>query len=100
LTQTGRLEKKHEPASDIDSLKALDPDRPIREADIAERDRDGRFVPKADRLFLKGMKNSNSHCRIWGHWNFAIGSRFILNERFQIVRMSLGFSDSGSLWTS
>ena len=32
-------EEKHEPASDIDtevvdSLKALDPDRPIREADI------------------------------------------------------------------
>ena len=33
-------EEKHEPASDIDivvveSLKALDPERPIREADIA-----------------------------------------------------------------
>jgi len=33
-------EEKHEPASDIDtavvdSLKALDPNRPIREADIA-----------------------------------------------------------------
>jgi hypothetical protein len=27
-------EEKHEPASDIDSLKALDPDPPIREADI------------------------------------------------------------------
>ena len=32
-------EEKHEPASDVDtavvdSLKALDPDRPIREADI------------------------------------------------------------------
>jgi hypothetical protein len=35
-------EEKHEPASDIetavvDSLKALDPERPIREADIGER---------------------------------------------------------------
>jgi hypothetical protein len=34
--------EKHEPASDIDtavvdSLKALDPDRPIREADITTR---------------------------------------------------------------
>jgi hypothetical protein len=34
--------EKHEPASDIDtavvdSLKALDPNRPIREADIAKR---------------------------------------------------------------
>ena len=34
-------EEKHEPASDIDtaaveSLKVLDPKRPIREADIAE----------------------------------------------------------------
>ena len=28
-------------------LKALDPERPIREADIAERDLDVRFVPKA-----------------------------------------------------
>jgi hypothetical protein len=36
-------EEKHEPASDIDtvvvdSLKALDPKRPIREADIASAD--------------------------------------------------------------
>jgi len=35
-------EEKHEPASDIDtlvvdSLKALDPKRPIREADIKQR---------------------------------------------------------------
>jgi hypothetical protein len=35
-------EEKHEPVSDIDtaaadSLKVLDPKRPIREADIAER---------------------------------------------------------------
>jgi hypothetical protein len=39
LTQNGRLEKKREPVSDIDAvvvdrLKALDPERPIREADI------------------------------------------------------------------
>jgi hypothetical protein len=59
--------EKHEPASDVDaaavdSLKALDPSRPIREADIgghsinvrppkadiAQGDRHVRFVPKAD----------------------------------------------------
>src|SRR5258708_37697216 len=42
-------EEKHEPASDIDtmavdSLKALDPKRPIREADITLRTRYVRFV--------------------------------------------------------
>jgi hypothetical protein len=31
-----------------DSLKVLDPKRPIREADIAGRDLDVRFVPIAD----------------------------------------------------
>jgi len=46
-------EEKHEPASDadaavVDSLKALDLNRPIREADIAERNRHVRFVPQAD----------------------------------------------------
>jgi hypothetical protein len=40
-------EEKHEPVSEIDtvvvdSLKALDPEWPIREADIARRGRDGR----------------------------------------------------------
>jgi hypothetical protein len=44
-------EEKREPASDIntatlDSLKALDPNRPIREADMAPYNRDVRFVPK------------------------------------------------------
>ena len=43
-------EEKHEPVSDIDtvvvdSLKALDPKRPIREADITLRTRYVRFVP-------------------------------------------------------
>jgi len=42
--------RKHEPVSDIDtvvvdSLKALDPEWPIREADINRRARDVRFVP-------------------------------------------------------
>src|SRR6266403_458100 len=46
-------EEKHEPASDIDtmavdSLKALDPKRPIREADIAEHGCHVRLVPKAE----------------------------------------------------
>jgi hypothetical protein len=41
LTPNGRLEK---PVSDIDtgvvdSLKALDPERPIREADVGEESR-------------------------------------------------------------
>jgi hypothetical protein len=30
----------------VDSLKALDPEWPIREADLVLRRRDGRFVPK------------------------------------------------------
>jgi len=46
-------EEKHEPASDadaavVDSLKALDLNRPIREADIGTQLRNVRFVPKAD----------------------------------------------------
>ena len=32
----------------VDSLKALDPNRPIREADISERRRYVRYVPLAD----------------------------------------------------
>src|SRR5262249_13576225 len=44
-------EEKHEPVSDIDtvvvdSLKALDPEWPIREADIDRRDGYVRFVPE------------------------------------------------------
>ena len=43
-------EEKHEPVSDIDiavvdSLKALDPKRPIREADIRDARGDVRFGP-------------------------------------------------------
>ena len=43
-------EEKHEPVSDIDtavadSLKVLDPNRPIREADITEHCGHVRFVP-------------------------------------------------------
>jgi hypothetical protein len=46
-------EEKHEPVSDIDtvvmdSLKALDPEWPIREADIDQRSVNVRLVPKAD----------------------------------------------------
>ena len=45
--------EKHEPASDdatvvVDSLKALDPNRPIREADSFTAAECPRFVPKAD----------------------------------------------------
>ena len=43
-------EEKHEPASDIDialmdSLKVLDPEGPIREADVVGPPRHVRFVP-------------------------------------------------------
>ena len=46
-------EEKQEPASDIDtaladSLKALDLERPIREADSNRTSRHVRFVPQAD----------------------------------------------------
>jgi hypothetical protein len=46
-------EEKHEPASDVDtvvvdSLKALDPKRPIREADIVQYSRHVSKVPQAD----------------------------------------------------
>ena len=46
-------EEKHEPASDIDtalmdSLKVLDPEGPIREADITHRQSDFRKVPLGD----------------------------------------------------
>ena len=45
-------EEKHEPVSDIDtvvvdSLKALDPEWPIREADKQQKYRCVRFVPEA-----------------------------------------------------
>ena len=45
-------EEKHEPASDIDTatadgLKALDPKRPIREADMARSSYDVRFTPES-----------------------------------------------------
>jgi hypothetical protein len=47
----GESVEKREPASDIDtatldSLKALDPDRPTREADIDHDGSNVRFVPK------------------------------------------------------
>ena len=52
--------EKHEPASDIaiavlESLKALDPNRPIREADIVQHGGNVRFMPK--RTFCAAVKN-------------------------------------------
>jgi hypothetical protein len=46
-------EEKREPASDIntrvvESLKVLDPNRPIREADISRTSRHVRYVPQPD----------------------------------------------------
>ena len=50
-------EEKHEPASDtdtevVDGLKALDPKRPIREADIAMTVRHFGLVPQGDMMRL------------------------------------------------
>ena len=54
------FEEKHEPASDIDtlvldSLKALDPKRPIREADITVTNRVSWFI-RSSRLGLGSYK--------------------------------------------
>jgi hypothetical protein len=48
-------EEKHEPARDIDtaavdSLKALDPERPIREATDLQWSREVRFSPETDQI--------------------------------------------------
>ena len=53
-------EEKHEPASDIDtvavdSLKVLDPEWPIREADIPESGCDVRKVPIQDMALLASL---------------------------------------------
>jgi hypothetical protein len=55
-------EEKHEPASDVDiavvdSLKALDPKRPIREADMLCPTSNRRFVPLADSVRLKKLRD-------------------------------------------
>ena len=61
-------EEKHEPASDIDtavvdSLKALDPNRPIREADIA----------KATRLTHFGLHTGDAPLlSLWNLWAHAM----------------------------
>src|SRR6476469_6910249 len=54
-------EEKHEPVSDIDtvvvdSLKALDPKRPIREADMLRPLRHVRFVPRSDIWCIAGTR--------------------------------------------
>src|SRR6266436_2730306 len=60
-------EEKHEPASDVatsaaDSLKALDPERPIREADIRPRDQDVCFGPNPDsRIAAKRIITQSPH---------------------------------------
>src|SRR5258708_22664739 len=59
-------EEKHEPASDIDtmavdSLKALDPKRPIREADITRRGRHVRFVPISDIAVHSNTSSARRH---------------------------------------
>jgi hypothetical protein len=66
LTSNGRLEKKHEPVSDIDtaaadSLKALDLEWPIREADIlrALRDRAKPAEPEAKALACTSISRTS-----------------------------------------
>ena len=54
-------EEKHEPVSDIDtvvmdSLKALDPEWPIREADMGASSRHVRLVPDSDMTSLKPFR--------------------------------------------
>ena len=80
-------EEKHEPVSDIDtaaadSLKVLDPKRPIREADIAKRDQDVRFVPQADISPAYSITSSASPRTVGGIsrlMDFAV-FRFITNR--------------------
>jgi hypothetical protein len=60
-------EEKHEPASDIDtvvvdSLKALDPKRPIREADIQRPDQSA-LLRKQRRAVVDGTNGRLSHAR-------------------------------------
>src|SRR6266487_5868387 len=54
-------EEKHEPVSDIDtvvvdSLKALDPEWPIREADVHPRSCYVAFVPKAEVAVIRSVE--------------------------------------------
>jgi hypothetical protein len=61
-------EEKREPASDIDtgvvdSLKALDPDRPIREADINQRIERAHFGPFADIAVRQSVVRSSPESR-------------------------------------
>jgi hypothetical protein len=57
-------EEKHEPASDIDialmdSLKVLDPEGPIREADICKGTSRQRFIPSRAPRPLQGGKQTD-----------------------------------------
>ena len=62
-------EEKHEPASDIDtvlvdSLKALDPNPPIREADILLHREDVRFSRWTNLVCVNYPLRSVGHCYI------------------------------------
>src|SRR5271157_1657378 len=63
-------EEKHEPVSDIDtaaadSLKVLDPKRPIREADIVQHGGNVRFGPTADILQAGCYATEGRPCLGW-----------------------------------
>ncbi len=60
-------EEKHEPVSDIDtvvvdSLKALDPEWPIREADVSEQRGQFRLVPERDITPVAGFLELIATC--------------------------------------
>src|SRR6266480_1563111 len=79
-------EEKHEPVSDIDTgvvdgLKALDPERPIREADVHPRSCYVAFVPIPDScaaaflfdhlvgVVAKAARPADAHKRLIRVWN-------------------------------
>src|SRR5258705_12686533 len=49
----------------VDSLKALDPKRPIREADIRRKDRQVRFVPKVENYNQQCVQPATRHPSTW-----------------------------------
>src|SRR6266403_2356121 len=97
-------EEKHEPVSDIDtvvvdSLKALDPKRPIREADIAQRSRHVRLVPAAEVAVLIGQPDAHDvDSKLQasrGDKKETARSTWSLAERAsRLVRMATGRSSS------
>ena len=71
-------------------LKALDPERPIREADIAEHRRDVCFVPNADMQL---------HSIVWSVRARVFGGSQV-DDQLELVRLPrAAFIDQGGDWT-